>query len=482
MQYNYVMLYMGKQISLHQENLEDISAILGNIHSEHYKMNKLFAWTSFDWLDKNNIRIVSQIKGIDKSKVDYSHRSYTEDGRATPWVLHFSEKSIGITGGNLVIPLGMGITDANGEFAGTLAGGLDIIALSRMLESKITDEYSFIIFSKALTPALYSSNIYPEKLDMNLFLPLKKIGESDKDITIGPIHIGDVTYSSFKKIPQSPFIVATGIQSTIFWKGYISLLLPYIIALFCASLFTILMIHISNSRTTQITHISDAAERRFYGQIEDEFKSMLKVVMHHSDLVLRCFKGEIDVGITRKQQIEMLSIVHDSVVKMYNATIDQSSVILVNINNIINDAVLIKYKSIMHKRVYLKTNLQPDLPELRANIIGIKQIILGLLSLAIETSLSGGLISISTFFNKDTDSINITIKDNGLAIAEQDISRIRSIFGSRKNNINATNLELSNIITLIEDNKGLWNIIEELGKGRIVSINFSLENNKQFNT
>jgi|GEM_PF-4103291 len=469
--YNYVMLYMGKQISYDSQNLDVIKEALSYAGDKHYIINKLFAWTSFDWLDATGKQIYTQKIDVDIDKMDYSHRTYIERGKKAPWILHLCNPSAGITGGNLIIPVGMGILDKNGRFCGTLASGLDIMALSKTLEEQIPSEYSFVIFNENKIPTLHSANISVEHGSHKL--PLARLyrtitTENARDEVV----FNSVRFSSYTIMPELKYVIVVGMHNAAFWKSYFLSLVPYVIILGCISLFTLVMIYLASKQTTNMTRLSDEAERRFHSQINGRFFALLQPIISQSKTLLRCAQGEIKVGISADKQVQMLQAIYETSLKMYNSKFGELKTSLVNINEIVEDSVTIKYKTAMFYRINIKTELSQDLPEINVNLISIKQIITGILSLAIETTPAGGQIIIQTHFNSESNKVEIIIKDTGLGLDLNDVYRIKSISTKTGNIVDHTHLELNHILSLIEENKGECNIEQTLGKGRSVAISF----------
>lgn len=474
-QYKYALLYMGKQIAHHPNNVDSISKIIGNTNSDYYKISNSFGWTSVDWLDKNNIRIISQKTGIVNDHIDFSHRSYTKSAKIEPWVLHFSDPDIGITSGKMIIPVGIGITNSKGLFIGTIGGGLDITTISRILEAKISPNYKFIVFNQHIVPTLYSSNISLTSQEVEKFKSKLNLTSLNPKL---PISSNNILYLSHKYIKEGQYLISVGIKNTIFWEGYIIVLLPYLFILFCHSFCMILVIHLSNKKISNIISTSDEAERKLYNQINANLKPAINEIINYSSILEQSLKEAIEVDVTRCPKIKLAQRIHERATKIYNSTPDTINInSFVDINEIIDEVIKIKYKIILCKKIYIDHTLQKNIRPLQANIVEIKQIIYNILSLAVDTTMSCGKIKIETFEDTNDNNITIIIKDTGLAIDIYDMERIQS-------NLNIgygyLNIKFDYILNCIKRNNGKCIIESKRGNGRIITIIF--KRNNSFNT
>jgi len=103
----------------------------------------------------------------------------------------------------------------------------------------------------------------------------------------------------------------------------------------------------------------------------------------------------------------------------------------------------------------------------------IKQACIAILVNASEAVLENGEILIKTK-NPDEDTICFEISDNGLGIAEEDISHIFEPFFSTKQDVSGIGLGLAIVHGIIQNHKGKIHVNSELGHGTTISVNLPL--------
>ncbi len=103
----------------------------------------------------------------------------------------------------------------------------------------------------------------------------------------------------------------------------------------------------------------------------------------------------------------------------------------------------------------------------------IKQACIAILVNASEAIKENGEITIKTK-NLDEETICIEISDNGLGIAEEDISHIFEPFFSTKQDVSGIGLGLAIVHGIIQNHKGKIQVNSELGHGTTISVNLPL--------
>ena len=128
--------------------------------------------------------------------------------------------------------------------------------------------------------------------------------------------------------------------------------------------------------------------------------------------------------------------------------------------------------------IELRLGIPDDMPKVRADARHIKQVVLNLLSNSIKFTPAGGEISINTELDRN-DAVTISIADNGIGIAAEDIPLILEPFGqvadSQTRAHEGTGLGLPLSKSLIELHGGELGVDSEPGKGTTVSIRFPPE-------
>jgi len=108
----------------------------------------------------------------------------------------------------------------------------------------------------------------------------------------------------------------------------------------------------------------------------------------------------------------------------------------------------------------------------------IKQVCVALLVNALEAIKESGEIIIKTT-NPDKNRITFQVSDNGVGIAEEDITRIFQPFFSAKKKASGIGLGLAIVHGIVQNHKGKVDVESEPGKGTTLSVTFNLANNKE---
>lgn len=142
-------------------------------------------------------------------------------------------------------------------------------------------------------------------------------------------------------------------------------------------------------------------------------------------------------------------------------------VVETNINKVLDNSIAFSLNHPVvrssNRPIQVAGTLSPDLPLTQADPSLLKQAFLNLLLNAIEAMPEGGVLTVSTKYHKDLNSIQITIADSGCGIESAVIDKIFQPFftGKRK----GTGLGLAITRRLIEQHGGDIYVESELGKG-----------------
>jgi signal transduction histidine kinase/DNA-binding response OmpR family regulator len=136
------------------------------------------------------------------------------------------------------------------------------------------------------------------------------------------------------------------------------------------------------------------------------------------------------------------------------------------LEEVIEDAIAVFRNLYQAKKLYLRTNIAPDLPLLRIDITRIRQVLLNLLANAIRFTGEGGVTVTVRLVDR---GVEVAVADTGIGIAEQDLGRVFEKFGQVDGSINrvheGTGLGVPLSKRLVELHGGkLW-LESQVGKG-----------------
>jgi signal transduction histidine kinase len=142
--------------------------------------------------------------------------------------------------------------------------------------------------------------------------------------------------------------------------------------------------------------------------------------------------------------------------------LDQS----VDINSVIEAAVLIAGNLIKKSTDSFSCEHGSDLPEIKGNAQQLEQVIINLLTNACQALEDrGDGISIRTLHDEDAGSVIVEVRDAGTGVSPEDLKHIMDPFFTTKRSSGGTGLGLSISYNIIKAHGGSLDFTSELGKG-----------------
>lgn len=268
---NRLSVYMGSQIAENgSEDLEFIHKLFEKTSGSQYKSSKFFSWSLFDWVDKNNLQVINNLRGISKEPKDMSLRSYTVDCRKNPWRLMVSKPAIGIPSGQWVIPVGTGVFDKNDNYLGVISVGFNV--------QKFSEEISEVISASNISYTVLDNdlNIIMQSVDNNLDPTTDFYREELKSANVlskakgelkPKVKNNNIVYKHYHKLKDYPYIVLTGYNRHITEAKLTSDILPRFLQFIGMGVFFLVILFIFRRYIiSPITQLSDAADKIAKGE------------------------------------------------------------------------------------------------------------------------------------------------------------------------------------------------------------------------
>ncbi|HQJ76241.1 MAG TPA: ATP-binding protein [Bacteroidota bacterium] len=168
------------------------------------------------------------------------------------------------------------------------------------------------------------------------------------------------------------------------------------------------------------------------------------------------------------QGIERIKKIVDSTLDYVRTT--KTSDKLENLNEIIHSTMPLIQISLVKKDIEIKLELDSNIPLIKVDAKQIQQVLINLLSNAIESINHKGEIIIKTLLQNN--SIFLSISDTGEGISKENLSRIFEPFYTKK--VSGTGLGLSVVKQILDSHHATITVQSEVNKGTSFTIQFPI--------
>jgi signal transduction histidine kinase len=456
-----------------------------------------------------------------------------------PGKIQLGSPVLGSTSKTWMIPAGIGVTDPNNKFIGTMTIGFNINKLKTIInESLDCSDIAFALVDKNANVILKSDSFVNE-LDEEYII--KGINNFEKDNIKTDINRQKIKIellkgeaSSLYKMRNYPYFLFIYYKNNMFYPKIIDLFKEKIYFIIVLILISALLINIIYNRIVKplielsnvadriskgekltrflkkysyeinilyfhliklkrllifeersrkdvikyinIANESDKARKEFIKNIQKQTSESLNTIISITDDLLNNHKRLTEEKIT----YYLKTILHSSL-HIKNATNDVLNISCFCICDIIDQSIKIHAKLLHEKNMTMLFDSQNEKRYICADEIKIKQIILGLIARSIEYSAKGTSIQIKIEENKDEEEhkLSITIRDNSFGLTNNDRNRIELLSISSDDfdsEITLVNLEI--IVNLIQLHQGDIQFEDCYGIGSLVKVTLPVYNKR----
>lgn len=472
-QLNDFLFFLGKQIAVAKEvDLKNIQNIIDVLCDKTH--TGPFKGITFDWISHEKKLICKHLDKVKNNFIDMSFRSYVRDSQTAPWNLHLSSPSVGISDGLWEIPGGMGITNDEGYFLGILAIGVNIAEFnSRLQHLLLNKKLSFVVLDKDFNVIFQSfdNGIDPKSsFYRQFFKDHKKPSEKEGPLST-PIAFNDIKYTYFKKMEGYPYTILLGYNKNMFYHEYITrVYIELIEVIFICAILTIIFYFLQRKKIN-LLNSSHFAQEFFRKQIIKSIKSSLDESVSNINIEKNLVLKEIKNEITKKNVEDFFKSINNLSQNIFLLLPQKDQLTEINVNKIINECILMKIQQASTAGVKVSTKLTA-VPELKANELCFRQLVVGLILLCLESTPKGGNISISTKVqNKNgEEELEITFEDDGLPLCRDDIIRIQNKFMDNDQIWEGISSNFLFIERIVHIHSGSCEIIFPKNKGKCINI------------
>ena len=143
----------------------------------------------------------------------------------------------------------------------------------------------------------------------------------------------------------------------------------------------------------------------------------------------------------------------------------------VDIADVVQSGVRLTSNSIHKATNNFTTRYGADLPQVLGNRQRLTQVVINLIQNSCEALYSSDLsLTITTSYDRESEGVEISIRDEGSGIAAEDLKKVTDPFFTTKRSIGGTGLGLSVSAGIVKEHNGVMNFYSELGKGTEVVI------------
>ncbi|MBI2646073.1 MAG: response regulator [Deltaproteobacteria bacterium] len=147
-----------------------------------------------------------------------------------------------------------------------------------------------------------------------------------------------------------------------------------------------------------------------------------------------------------------------------------------SINDILEATLpLIQYSRKAEQPIHIVKHLAEPLPKIKANPNELQQVFFNLLLNALQAMPEGGNLSITTQYDPQKSAVQIKIKDTGIGIPKENISKIFDPFYSTKEKTHGTGLGLTVSYGIIKDHQGKIEVQSQLKKGSLFKVTLPIQ-------
>ncbi len=497
---NRINSYIGRQIAAH--GTEDLNFILYLFREADKIKNTnlaLLSWTSFDWVNINNLQTVNDRIGIRKNPPNMSNRKYTINYSKNPWQLTVSPPAYGNPSRMWVIPAGTGIADKKGKFLGTIVVGFDVNDLRSKIQKGLdNNDISFVVLDKDLNiiTQSFDNHLRPDdnfykKNKVNFKFDTKLSGALKEEILVG-----DIKYSNYQIIDKYRYIILTGFNKELLRKGFINLIAPYILAFIIVTIFFLMTLYLFKVRIGGLLDREKKLTTSLYLSNRSKI-SLIRATSHDLKNYIFGISGLAKLLLERKniknEDLELLNSIDEQsdelgyfVEDLLDTNQNETGVFALgriedcSIKDLIQRMVLLNKSLAIKHRVEIVTNIADRMSKLRCDPRRMKQILNNIINNAIKYSFADTTITITAKQLRDKKQIYIEVKDEGIGMSEEEIAM--ALDGNGENidkselgkEIDSHGIGMPIVKSLVELHNGKLEIESVKKKGSKVKLYFNL--------
>lgn|GEM_PF-1482279 len=525
-----ILKFFGSKI-VDQINYKDLNNIAKLLISSVDLNIRSMTKSYICWADPHGKLIISGKNGILQKKIpDIRGREYFSSAKEHPWTLQISEQSTSFFSNSNILPTAMGIQDKYGKFIGYLILGLRVDYINNYIE-KITsaEKANYILFDKNFRTVL-SSEPQPNVENLVNKKQLETFISNNREILPTPLYFNNIKYSYLHQVHGYPFFILVGYNANLYRQDFLHKVSARIVEFLFIGVFCLVLLHffrkkiifpitnlsklamsiskgdlsikipkqnsiemsrlakglllvIKHFRKTElykqkldfankIAKDSDYAKAEFIKKMHYEFGSYFKEIFIYSDLVHKYFKNTSIV--VEHQVLQYFKKIQELILLIKNKTSNILELSCFDLNSTLENSIKINQKISFLKEINIATNFQQNIPNIYADRLRIKQVLISLILRSIENSPKNSEISIASqyYLEDNCGWFKITIIDQSFGLNESELTDIEEKFNGIEDIaiFEFTKMKIEFIEKLVSMHRGKLQIINKLHEGREVQL------------
>jgi signal transduction histidine kinase len=168
------------------------------------------------------------------------------------------------------------------------------------------------------------------------------------------------------------------------------------------------------------------------------------------------------------EEVNRLSRLSAQMLSLYRTSVVEEEMKPTNVNEIMGEVVTLARSEIQDRHIVLHTEIEPGLPSVRGSRDKLKQVLLNLISNALDAMPNGG--ELSMLASRDNGTIRLTVKDTGVGIPHENMNKIFDAFFTTKGKVSGVGLGLSVSHGIVSQHRGSIEVQSTIGKGSAFTV------------
>lgn len=151
----------------------------------------------------------------------------------------------------------------------------------------------------------------------------------------------------------------------------------------------------------------------------------------------------------------------------------------VDLNEIVDESLTMLEAQCAKSEMHVTRELADDLPDIAADAVQLRQVVLNLAMNAVQAMPDGGTLKLSTCVRDD--AVMLTVEDTGVGMTDDVMQKLFTPFYTTKDVGEGTGLGLSVVHGIVNAHGGAINVKSRPGHGTLFEVQFPLGNRKDLN-